>query len=123
MNLVQAARRALLLVTAALVTSVAVAQPSHPLPSWNDGEARARIVAFVRAVTQAGGKDYVPPEERVAVFDNDGTLWSEQPMYFQLAFAIDRARSMVARNPALAQRPVMKAAADGDVKALAAAGE
>jgi phosphoserine phosphatase len=96
---------------------------TDPLPSWNDGAAKARIVAFVQAVTEPGGKDFVPPADRIAVFDNDGTLWAEQPMYFQLAFAIDRARAMVARNPALAKQPVMKAAATGDVKALAATGE
>lgn len=96
---------------------------TDPLPSWNAGPAKARIVAFVQAVTQPGGKDFVPPADRIAVFDNDGTLWAEQPMYFQLAFAIDRAKAMVAKNPALAKQPVMKAAAAGDFKALAAAGE
>jgi hypothetical protein len=54
---------------------------ADPLPSWNEGPAKARIVAFVRAVTEPGGKDFVPPAERIAVFDNDGTLWAEQPMY------------------------------------------
>jgi hypothetical protein len=71
----------------------AQAQPADPLPSWNAGVAKARIVAFVQAVTEPGGKDFVPPADRIAVFDNDGTLWSEQPMYFQLAFALDRVRA------------------------------
>jgi hypothetical protein len=65
----------------------------------------------------------VPPADRIAVFDNDGTLWSEQPMYFQLAFALDRARAMVAQTPALASKPAFKAAAAGDMQALAATGE
>jgi len=108
---------------AMLLAVAARAQAADPLPSWNDGAAKARIVAFVEAVTQTGGKDFVAPADRVAVFDNDGTLWSEQPMYFQLAFAIDRARAMVAKNPALASRPSVKAAAAGDMKALAATGE
>ncbi|UCG97819.1 MAG: haloacid dehalogenase-like hydrolase [Burkholderiales bacterium] len=108
---------------AMLLAVAARAQAADPLPSWNDGAAKARIVAFVEAVTQTGGKDFVAPADRVAVFDNDGTLWSEQPMYSQLAFAIDRARAMVAKNPALASRPSVKAAAAGDMKALAATGE
>jgi hypothetical protein len=67
------------------------ARASEPLASWNDGPTKARIVAFVQSATDEVGKDYLPPGDRIAVFDNDGTLWSELPMYFQLAFAIDRA--------------------------------
>jgi hypothetical protein len=74
------------------------AQPVDPLPSWNAGAAKARIVAFVQAVTEPGGKDFVAPADRIAVFDNDGTLWSEQPMYFHLAFAIDRVRALAPRH-------------------------
>ncbi|MCX7892069.1 MAG: haloacid dehalogenase-like hydrolase [Burkholderiales bacterium] len=112
-----------LLVAAWVVPPAARAQAADPLPSWNDGPAKARILAFVRSVTEPGGKDFVPPAERIAVFDNDGTLWSEQPIYFQLAFAIDRAKALVAKNPALAKQPALKAAAAGDLKALAARGE
>jgi len=116
--------RSLAVALLALLLAVAArAQAADPLPSWNDGAAKARIVAFVQAVTQPGGKDFVAPADRVAVFDNDGTLWSEQPVYFQLAFAIDRARAMAAQNPALASKPSVKAAAAGDMKALAATGE
>jgi hypothetical protein len=68
------------------------ASPSDPLPSWRPGPSRDRILAFLRAVSTPGSPQFVPPEERIAVFDNDGTLWSEQPMYVQLAFALDRAR-------------------------------
>jgi hypothetical protein len=117
-------QRSLAVALLAMLLAVAArVQAADPLPSWNDGAAKARIVAFVEAVTQPGSKDFVAPADRVAVFDNDGTLWSEQPMYFQLAFAIDRAKAMVAKNPALASRPSVKAAAAGDMKALAATGE
>jgi hypothetical protein len=68
-----------------------------PLPSWNDGPAKQNIVNFVREVTTTGNPQFVKPAERIAVFDNDGTLWTEQPMYFQLAFLIDRLKAM-ARN-------------------------
>ena len=112
----------LVTLTLAVMASAASAQ-ADPLPSWNDSAAKARIVALVQAVTEPGGKDYVPPADRIAVFDNDGTLWAEQPIYFQLAFAIDRAKALVAKNPELAKRPALKAAAEGDIKALAATGE
>jgi phosphoserine phosphatase len=113
---------AALALAASMFGTVAHAQ-TDPLPSWNDGPSKARIVAFVQAVTQPGGKDFVAPADRIAVLDNDGTLWSEQPMYYQLAFAVDRAKAMVAKNPELAKKPAMKAAASGDMKALMALGE
>ena len=94
------------------------ATAAEPLASWNDGPARERIVAFVRAVTDPRGTQFVPPAERVAVFDNDGTLWSEQPVYFQAAFAFDTARAMAAKDPAIAANPALAAAAKGDLKAL-----
>ena len=78
------------LLVSVLVLASAAVQAADSLPSWNDGPAKARIVGFVQAVTDASGKDFVPPSDRIAVFDNDGTLWSEQPAYFQLLFAIDR---------------------------------
>ena len=78
-----------LLLLLSLVSAVQ-AQVPVDLPSWHDGAAKARIVAFVGAVTEPGGKDFVPPAERIAVFDNDGTLWTEQPVYFQALFARDR---------------------------------
>ena len=67
-------------------------QASDLLPSWNEGKARQSIIDFVAKVTREGSPDFVPPAERIATFDNDGTLWSEQPMYFQLMFAIDRVK-------------------------------
>jgi len=110
------------LLVAFLLCGLAQAQGAGVLPSWNDGPVKARIIAFVQAVTDPGSSDFVAPADRVAVFDNDGTLWSEQPMYFQLAFAVDRAKAMVASKPELAQNPVFKAAASGDMRALAASG-
>jgi hypothetical protein len=99
------------------------AQPVDPLPSWNAGTAKARIVAFVQAVTEPGGKDFVAPADRIVVFDNDGTLWSEQPMYFQLAFALDRVKAMAPKRLEWKTKQPFKAALDGDMKTLTAAGE
>jgi phosphoserine phosphatase len=100
-----------------------LARAAEPLASWNEGATRSRIVAFVKAVTDKRSKDYVAPADRIAVFDNDGTLWSEQPAYFQLAFAIDRVKALAPSKPEWATTQPFKAAIEGDVKALAAAGE
>ena len=70
-----------------------------PLASWNDGPTKKSIVDFVARVTKADSMDYVAPEERIATFDNDGTLWSEQPYYFQFAFALDRVKAMAPQHP------------------------
>ncbi len=98
-------------------------QSQAVLPSWNEGAARTAIVEFVRAVTQPDSPDFVPAEERIAVFDNDGTLWSEQPMYFQVLFALDRVKEMAPSHPEWARRQPYKAAVEGDRAALAATGE
>ena len=75
------------------------------LSSWRDGPAKNAILAFVAATSGADGSDPVPVEERVAVFDNDGTLWSEQPVYFQLAFALDRVKALADNHPEWTDRP------------------
>jgi phosphoglycolate phosphatase-like HAD superfamily hydrolase len=93
------------------------------LPSWNEGSAKAAIVNFVGQVTLAGGSEFVPPAARIAVFDNDGTLWSEQPIYFQFAFALDRVRVLAPQHPQWKTRQPFKAVLDGDLRALAASGE
>ena len=93
------------------------------LPSWNDTAAKAAIVKFVNRVTTEGSADFVPPADRIAVFDNDGTLWSEQPMYFQLAFALDRVKALAPRHPEWKNQQPFKAALEGDMKALAETGE
>ena len=113
----------LLLASLLAAAGLAHAQATDPLPSWNEGHAKARIVAFVHAVTDANGKDFVPAPERVAVFDNDGTLWSEQPAYFQLLFALDRVKALAPRHPEWKEKQPFKAALKGDMKALAASGE
>lgn len=102
--------------------SGALAQ-SDPLPSWNAGAAKSAITAFVDKVTAQGGPDFVAPAERIAVFDNDGTLWCEQPMYVQLAFALDRVKALAGQHPEWKTKQPFKAALDGDMKALAAAGQ
>jgi len=96
---------------------------ADPLPSWNDGKSKQAIMAFVGDVTTTGSRNFVAPAERIAVFDNDGTLWSEQPAYFQLLFAIDRVRALAPQHPEWATQQPFKAAIDGDMKALAASGE
>jgi hypothetical protein len=101
----------------------AVAQAAEPLPSWNDGPAKQAIIAFVEEVTKEGGAGFVAPAERIATFDNDGTLWSEQPMYFQLLFAIDRVKALASQHPEWTTTQPFQAVLEGDMKALAAAGE
>ena len=90
---------ALLVVTLALVSVHGAAAADDPLPSWTDGAAKRAIVDFVQHVVTPGGKDFVPEPERIATFDNDGTLWAEQPMYFQLAFAFDRVKALAPQHP------------------------
>lgn len=75
------------------------ADAPDPLPSWNDGPAKSAIVAFVRAATDKGSPQFVPLEERIAAFDNDGTLWVEQPLYTQIMFAIDRVKTLAPEHP------------------------
>jgi phosphoglycolate phosphatase-like HAD superfamily hydrolase len=97
--------------------------PVDPLPSWNDGSAKSAIVDFVSAVTRQADPTFVPPAERIAVFDNDGTLWCEQPMQTQIFFAADRLKELVARDPALGQRQPFKAFLEHDTKTLAGLGK
>src|SRR4029450_10837961 len=93
------------------------------LPAWNDGASKKSIVDFVDRVTREGGPDYVKPEERIATFDHDGTLWAEQPMYFQIMFAMDRVRALAPKHPDWKTKQPFKAVLDRDIKALAALGE
>lgn len=111
--------------TLAVVLSVAggAARAADPLPSWNEGPAKQSITEFVAAVTNAGSPDFVPAEERIATFDNDGTLWPEQPMYTQLAFALDRVKAMAPLHPDWQEKQPFKAVLEGDLKALAESGE
>jgi phosphoserine phosphatase len=91
---------------------------AQALPSWNEGDAKARIVAFVQAVTDEKSKDYVPPVERIAAFDNDGTLWSEQPLYFQLVFMLEQVKASASKHPEWKDNPAFKALVAHDQKEL-----
>src|SRR5438309_10954239 len=84
---------------AIVLAGLTTTQAQDPLPSWNDGKAKQSITEFVTKVTKEGSSDFVPPEQRIATFDNDGTLWCEQPMYFQLFFALDRVKALAPQNP------------------------
>src|ERR1700709_1365532 len=96
---------------------------TDPLPSWNDGAVKKSIIDFVARVTTQGGAEFVPVEQRIATFDNDGTLWTEQPSYFQLAFAFDRVKAMAPQHPEWKTTQPFKAILDRDMRALAASGE
>ena len=108
----------------ALLAGCAVpVRSADPLPSWNEGEAKQSIVAFVAKVTREGASGYVPPAERIAVFDNDGTLWSEQPAYVQLAFALDRVKALAPQHPEWQTQEPFASLLKGDVASALAGGE
>jgi len=97
--------------------------PADPLPSWNEGATKQAIVDFVTRVTDGNSADFVPEAERIATFDNDGTLWSEQPMYVQLTFALDRVKALAPEHPEWKTTQPFKAALEGDLETVAAGGE
>src|SRR5687767_13333125 len=103
--------RPLVRTIAAVVVALAAAPAwaGDPLPSWNDGPSKKAITDFVAKVTREGSPDFVAPADRVAVFDNDGTLWSEQPMYFQLAFALHRVKALADKHPEWKDKQPFKA--------------
>jgi hypothetical protein len=108
---------------AVLVVFWFVTAAADPLPSWNDGAAKQAIVGFVNKVTSEGSSEFVPVPERIATFDNDGTLWSEQPMYFQFFFAIDRVKALAPRHPEWKTTEPFKSILAGDMKSVLATGE
>lgn len=120
-------RRGFLRCPLALVASITVVLPaiaqSNPMSSWNDGAAKAAIVDFVRRTTTDSSSELVPFADRVAVFDNDGTLWTEQPVYFQLAFALDRVKQLAPQHPEWQSREPFKSIIAGDMAGLAASGQ
>ncbi len=118
-------RRTVLAAAAAtvLLGRRAWAQASDPLVSWNDGAAKQAILDFVARVSRESGPDFVKPAERIAVFDNDGTLWAEQPVYFQVQFAFDRIKALALQHPDWKEKQPFKAVLEGDARALAATGE
>ena len=96
---------------------------SDPLPSWNDGAAKRAILDFVARTTATGGREFVPVPERIATFDNDGTLWCEQPVYFQFAFAMDRVKALASQHPEWKDREPFKSVLANDMAGVAAMGE
>ena len=114
---------ALTLLVFVFVVTGCGAAPTDPLPSWNEGAAKDALTGFVSESVKAGSTGFVPPSERVAVFDNDGTLWSEQPFYFQLAFALDRVKALAPEHPEWKTRQPFKAALEDDLETVLAGGE
>jgi phosphoglycolate phosphatase-like HAD superfamily hydrolase len=115
--------RRLSLLCLALLCLASVNAQDNPLPSWNDGPTRKSITDFVSKVTTEGSPDFVKPADRIAVFDNDGTLWCEQPMYFQALFAFDRIKALAPQHPEWKETEPFKSVLTGDMKGLAATGE
>lgn len=114
---------ALALCAVAVPAAAQAGAKDDPLPSWNDGKTKLAVIEFVGRVTDKSSPDYVPEPERIATFDNDGTLWSEQPMYFQLLFAIDRVKELAPKHPEWKDKQPFQAVLEDDHKTLAAAGE
>jgi hypothetical protein len=106
-----------------LLAAAPAGAQTDPLPSWNDGAAKASIVAFVEKVTRTGSRDFVPVVERIATFDNDGTLWCEQPLPVQLLFALDRVRALAPQHPEWKTQEPFASLLKGDLKATLAGGD
>ena len=111
------------LAAAGLLPAAPSLAQADPLPSWNDGPVKQAVLAFMPRVTTVGGSDFVPVPERIATFDNDGTLWTEQPNYFQILFAIDRVRTMAVHHPAWRTTEPFRSVLADDRTALAVMGE
>ena len=105
------------------IAGLAIAQAADPLPSWNDGKAKQSIIEFVAKVTKQGSSHFLPVDERIATFDNDGTLWAEQPMYVQLRFALDRVKTLAPQHPEWKDKEPFASLLKGDMKAALAGGE
>jgi phosphoserine phosphatase len=120
-QLLAAARACLLAVTLFAAPAVALAQ--EPLASWNDTPARQKIIDFVKATTTEDGDGFVAPDDRIAVFDNDGTLWTEQPFYIQLGFMLDRVKTLAPEHPEWKTKEPFASILNSDVKGIARGGE
>jgi phosphoglycolate phosphatase-like HAD superfamily hydrolase len=126
--MLELSRRMMLITAAATIASAATSQvtlatATDPLPSWREGDAKKRIVTFVTETVTVGGANYVEPADRIAVFDNDGTLWSEKPFYFQAFFALDRIKALAPSYPEWNDKEPFKSIIAGDLESLAAQGE
>lgn len=107
----------------ALTFTATIARSVEPLPSWNDTTPKEAIMAFVEKVTTKGSPDFVPPTERIATFDNDGTLWAEQPLYFQFLFALDRVRKLASVHPEWVDKDPFASLLKGDFSGVLAGGD
>jgi len=116
-------KNSLIKILFALLVLTSVAYAADPLPSWNEGAAKKSIVAFVEKVTKPGSPHFVPVSERIAVFDNDGTLWCEQPVPVQLYFALDRVKALAPQHPEWKNKEPFASLLKGDMKTAAAGGE
>lgn len=114
---------ALTFMAVVLLGRIAAVQAADPLPSWNDGKAKQSIIAFVHKATTPGTQDFVPPDARVATFDNDGTLWAEKPMYFQVFFALDRVKELAPQHPEWKTQEPFASLLKGDMKTALAGGD
>ena len=112
-----------LIIVCILIFTASHLPAADPLPSWGDSAAKQNIIEFVNKVTKKGTPDYVPPELRIATFDNDGTLWSEKPMYFQMYFAVDRVKALAPQHPEWQTREPFASVLKGDYKTAFAGGE
>jgi phosphoserine phosphatase len=113
----------IVLATLLVISAPTLALAQDPLPSWNDTAAKKAITAFVERVTKQGSADFVPVAKRIATFDNDGCLWAEQPMYFQLAFAIDRVKALAPQHPEWKTKEPFASLLIGDLKGVLAGGQ
>ena len=107
----------------AMLFGATVAWAADPLPSWNEGSAKQSVFSFIEKVTTEGSPGFVPQSQRIAVFDNDGTLWPEQPIYFQMAFAFDRVRTLASKHPEWKTKEPFKSVLANDLKSAMAGGE
>ncbi|MDJ0993884.1 MAG: HAD family hydrolase [Dinoroseobacter sp.] len=114
--------KAFLFGSAVALTTIVTTALADPLPSWADTDTKAAILDFVERVTDPASPDYVTPADRIATFDNDGNLWAEQPVYFQLIYALDRVKEKAAADPSILTTDTLKAAAEGDLETVAAGG-
>lgn len=112
-----------MLLAVLLVSSVSVFAQTDPLPSWNEGPSKERILSFVAAVSTPDSKSFVPVDQRIATFDNDGTLWPEQPMYTQVLFALDRVKELAPEHPEWQTQEPFASILKGDIKSAFAGGE
>jgi len=104
-------------------TTKEIIAAANPLPSWNEGNTKKSIIDFITKTTKKGGSEFIPPADRIACFDNDGTLWSEQPMYFQLAFALDRVKAMAPQHPEWKTTQPFQSVLEGNMNGVMAGGE